>query len=279
MKVFLVAFLLVAIAGVVFFFGWVQIQLEENQYAVLFTKTKGWDKEATPAGKFIWRWERLVPTNMSIHKYEIVPRFIKISSEGSLPSGEIYAVVLEPVPDFTFSLRLAVSYSLRPEYLPLVAAERNILPADIDQLYTEVEESFAFKATAHVRDLSTDANVSAKETADLFSGKLAAQFAVDFPELDIRSVRIEQLNLPDFELYQRAKQNFLAIAQKRQEGLSLAAYETAQAESRSERHFTMLEQYGKLLSAYPPLIELFKLKEGDMSSIVADLENSQIVGE
>ena len=56
MKKFLILLiLLLVIGGVVFFFGWIQILLPPGTYAVINTKTGGYEEKAIPAGDFAWR--------------------------------------------------------------------------------------------------------------------------------------------------------------------------------------------------------------------------------
>jgi hypothetical protein len=57
MKKFIFLFIILLIAGgCAFFFGWIQILIPAETYAVAFTKTGGFDDEVIEPGKFVWRW-------------------------------------------------------------------------------------------------------------------------------------------------------------------------------------------------------------------------------
>src|SRR6056297_3206225 len=104
MKVKLVLFLilLILIGGAAFYFGWIQFQLDEHTYGVVFSKTSGYEEEVLRPGEFNWRWEALIPTNMTLHEIEVLPRSVDLEKSGSLPSGSIYAQAVEASTDFKY---------------------------------------------------------------------------------------------------------------------------------------------------------------------------------
>jgi hypothetical protein len=75
MKAFLITLIiLVVLAGAAFYFGWLQILLPAENYAVIFTKTGGYDETVVRPGEFSWRWQRLIPTNMTVYTFDLHPR-------------------------------------------------------------------------------------------------------------------------------------------------------------------------------------------------------------
>ncbi len=108
---------IVIIAGVVFYFGWIQIKLEEDSYAIVFTKTNGWEEEHISPGEFAWRWQRLIPTNLTLHEFPITPHATSATLRGNLPSGSTYGALLETANPFSFVISVDVIYRIRPASL------------------------------------------------------------------------------------------------------------------------------------------------------------------
>ena len=119
-----VSVVLVLLAVAVFFVGWVQILIPAGTYAVIHTKTGGYEQEVVTSGEFMWRVERLLPTNMKLYRFkpEVMEVDVPVVS-GVLPSGELYASFMENSPDFSYEIDLKVFISVIPESLPRLVAE------------------------------------------------------------------------------------------------------------------------------------------------------------
>lgn len=273
-KLIIILIILLAIGGVVFYFGWVQIQLPENTYAVLFTKTGGWDEDVTEPGKFNWRWERLIPTNCTIHKFTLTTHTAEFTSSGTLPSGDIYSGIMEPSPDFGFSLDMTVSFGLKPESLPALVSDAQLSEESFETWYPETATAIASKAGAFIRERSTDVNTASSLTAmaDAFIRELTIYLENSFPIVDLKAVFVDDIEVPDFDLYLTAKELFLEFSQSRKESFEEALPRITWTESRAEQHFNILEQYGELISRYPALLELFSLKEGDLGKLLEEID-------
>ena len=88
MRKFLVSLLLVVIAaGVAFYFGWIQLQLPADTYGVIFTKTNGFEQNVVKPGTFVWRWQRLLPTNLTLFTYQLKPQESEVAKTAKLLMG------------------------------------------------------------------------------------------------------------------------------------------------------------------------------------------------
>ena len=267
--------ILVAICGTAFYFGWVQIQLPENTYAVLFTKTGGWDKTVTSPGKFTWRWERLIPTNCSIHKFTLKPYTARLSASGSLPSGDIYAVMLDPSPNFDFSLRMSVSFGVNTDSLPKLVAATVLTEDTFEAWHRETEAAISAKAGAFIRERSVNVSSASSLQAmgDSIVKDLTRYLEGSFPAVDFKAIVVEDIKVPDFSLYLAAKDLFLDFSKSRKESYEEALSHITWTESRAEQHFNVLERYGELITRYPALLELISLKGGDLGLILREIDS------
>ena len=277
-KLLVILPILIILAGVVFYFGWVQIQLPENTFAVIFTKTGGWDDSVTKPGTFVWRWERLLPTNLSIHKFKLAPYTTSVSAMGSLPSGDVYAQVLDPPPEFSFSLKLSISFTLNPEALPGLVSDALLSEESYSTWHSENQEIITAKASAFIRERSTKSGFAQQLTnmgAEV-SDALSEYLESSLPYLNISACTIRGIEVPDFDLYIAAKELYLDLARKRKESLEAALEQISWTESRTQAHFDALQRYGELITQYPSLLDLIELKEGNLGSILEDIDSFSV---
>lgn len=273
---FLILFLIILLGGAGFYFGWIQIQLDENSYAVIFTKMHGYDEEVVRPGTFLWRWDRLVPTNMTVHTFTVTPQRKNVSLSGSLPSSDIYASYLEGSPDFSYNLSFRVSFSIRPESLPELLREHHVTPDTLGSWYQDVFSRCLMEGTAMLEEKVEAAASSSPAgylSTSLGSG-LMERLSGLYPQLEFHSILPETIELPDFDLYRQGKSMYLSLMSEK---------EAAEAESirRSSEFFVtesvrldMLEKYGKLLTEYPILLDYMKL--GGVTDI-RDIEVKEVL--
>jgi hypothetical protein len=104
------------------------------------------------------------------------------------------------------------------------------------------------------------------------SRSLESYLGSAMPHVIIRSMTIRNVEVPDVELYTVAKELYLDLARKRQESYAAALAEITWTESRSQQHFDVIERYGELITRYPTLLELFKLKGGELGTILNEID-------
>ncbi|MDR3276388.1 MAG: hypothetical protein LBT11_04135, partial [Treponema sp.] len=110
--------ILVALGGVVFFFGWVQLQVPPGSVGIIRSKTHGLDPRPVQEGEFRWIWYRLIPTNtqVTIFRPDLTEKSIRIS--GTLPSGELYSTFAGLDEDFSYAVSGALTFSIKVDALP-----------------------------------------------------------------------------------------------------------------------------------------------------------------
>ena len=78
---------LLIFSAVVFFIGWIQFYVRPGTCAIMKSKTGGLYHSAVVPGVFTWRWERLLPTNVSLEIFDLSVYKATQSVSGELPSA------------------------------------------------------------------------------------------------------------------------------------------------------------------------------------------------
>lgn len=258
MKALLVLLLVVIFCGAGFFIGWIQPQLPANSYAVLHTKTNGVEDDVIQAGEFTWRWQRLIPKNTTLHVFELAPFRTEVEMTGTLPSGVLYSDYLPDTPDFSFDISFAITLTLVPEELPMLVSEHGITGESVQSWYESEAQFLAQMATEFILQI--------EDPADLYdAGRISeqlrshVQYAGEAVEvIDIRPVVI---HLPDLDLYLAAKQAFMEISRAQKEARTAAIRQLEPQRERERQTIAMLQEYGRLLSEYPVLVDFIGVLE------------------
>ena len=252
MKRLIISLIILVLAGAaIFFLGWIQILIPPGTYAVIHTKTGGYDKDVLPSGEFSWRIERLLPTNMRLYKFTLEPVEIDIPLiEGVLPSGNIYASVMEKAPDFSFEILLSVSFTLIPDALPRLVEYESLTPDNLSQWYREIGYSIGRHISEMIKQDPAQLNQPGYQ--DNLLSRLSKM--TEFSHLEITQIKPINVQIPDMELYSEAKRIYFNISSAR-EAKDLLAIEE------EETNLKMLREYAKLLTEYPVLIQYLYLKE------------------
>ncbi len=140
--------------------------------------------------------------------------------------------------------------------------------------YAEAEAAIASKAGTFIRERATDVNSASSLTsmANSFIQDLTVYLERSFPVIDFKAVFVDDIELPDIDLYLTAKELFLEYSESRKESYEEALSRITWTESRSEQHFDILEKYGELISRYPTLLDLFSLKEGNLGKLLEEID-------
>jgi len=80
-----------------------------------------------------------------------------------------------------------------------------------------------------------------------------------YPNIDFHSVTPEDIRLPDFDLYRKGKEMYLAIMTEKQAAESESVKRSSEFFVTESVKLDTLEKYGALLTEYPILLEYMKL--------------------
>ncbi len=247
-------------------YGWVQWDIPEGYGGLIHTKftwrdgkrAGGFDRELTVNDGLHWRWEKLIPTNLTMHLYPLAIRSVTLSTSGTLPSGDLYLNFLEEKGDSRFDWNLSVylSYRLRTEMVPSLAGKEGILPENLEDYLAKEEDLIKNELYAYLADYSPETNIADKmESARGEINRL-------HPYLEVTSLAPDRISLPDYALYEKARTLYFSYLDERNRSLGEMISRVAPKTAVNEEKMKVLEEYGKVLTEYPVLIDFFAL-DGD----------------
>ncbi len=278
MKIFLkILTIIIVIGGIAgFIYGWVTLFVPPDTYCVAFSKTNGFDTKVIEPGKFTWRWERLIPTNMTLYKFLLKPYSTTIEVNGKLPSAEVYSSVMPEQPDFSYNLKVSVSVTVNPEKLPYLVKEKGLRPDNFDKWFQNQVES-AVESMAGFLQKNSSNSVLMQDFSEVNS-KAKSYLKEKLPYLVFKDLSILSYNVPDITLYAKAKEIYFQLAdaqlQSQKSIIKMAENKKVEDLLSQEQEKLKLEQYreyGKLLTEYPILLKFFALKEGKIGKLNLEL--------
>lgn len=251
--------ILILAAGAVFYFGLVSFQLEEGDYAVMFTKTHGYETDPLVPGVFNWRWQALIPTNMTLHTFSLETRTVPIRRSGNLMSSELYGSLIPESPDFSWNIDLDVVYRILPQALPKLVSD-GLLSGGIEEWYAHYESRIVAE-TDEIMEKSVVGDAAENLMNPIALGNLIRDtLAASREEVEIISVGINAVSVPDMALYARARELYFQLMDARETAIAAAESQSIEREDAADSRMRILENYGRILTEYPVLIDFFSLE-------------------
>ncbi|KGE73933.1 SPFH domain-containing protein [Spirochaeta lutea] len=262
MKKFIISLLiLVIIGGVVFFFGWVQLKLSPGEGLILFSKTNGWESELLKPGDFHWRWQALLPTNVTMYRVPTYRKTESISFSGDLPSGDVYATFINEPGAFRFQVDLSVEYQINSDAWVSLIQDGRFDPESPEQFFLTVNQSLSASIPTFLSSAASILSEGQSENAlDTLQERLTSFLNSQIDEITVTSTSLKSISLPDTSLYQTTRDAYNAVVQATAEGKAEAARESTFEQDRLSERVRQLGEYGRVLEEYPTLLEYFSLQ-------------------
>jgi hypothetical protein len=259
---------LMVAAAAVFFIGWLQFTVRPGNCAIMVTKTGGVYEKPIVPGKFEWRWERLLPTNVDLRTFALTPYTSKQSVSGSLPSADIYSKQMKNNPDFSYAAVLSITMEATPEQILNLVKSRNIKSQkELNDYFDSRAVLAAKKVMEYFLDKKeSDISFSTKAVSNDELAEIITNDKNDFLDMSITDVSVISAKVPDLYLYKLAKNSYNSYQLQVTESLRKIAGEQAVSIVEENRSLERLEKLGQLLQKYPQLQEVFK--NGDATSIM-----------
>ncbi|MDR1444552.1 MAG: hypothetical protein LBI94_06700 [Treponema sp.] len=258
-KFFIVFFILLALGGAGFFFGWVQLEVSPGSYGIMRSKTHGIDETLIREGEFRWVWYKLIPANTDIRAYRLPRVERRINQRGVLPSADVYASFAVVDADFSYEFDAVLSFTLDPDSLIPLVRERDIQGQDeLDAYAASLGQDIEGFVLRCMESVDGDELQRIMETGA--SAALEREVLVNFPYIRDFSCRIPQIRFPDFQLYSRLRDLYTDYLDRQRDYMSAAAYGNAERHIDSRFRLDELAAYGDLLTRYPVLLEYLKLE-------------------
>ena len=281
MKIFrtilIIAVILLACAGALFFFGWTQFSIPAGKYGVMLSKSSGYYSQAIIPGNVTWRWERLIPTNAHILIFDLAPRQIHYAIDGSLPSAEQYRKILNTKDDFSWSFSADALVTLKPEYLISVVTKNTIQTQEGLETYIDSHIQAALQTIMYryISELSDNpyAYQQVKTDYHAFSEKIKEELAKNLSqEFSVESVALSKITIPDIHTYKLAEQAYNVYEQQREILLAETAAKEAQYAASEQFQIDRLTKWGDFLAKYPHIIELIAAAQNDSKTALNALK-------
>lgn len=265
---FLSTFIILFIfAIVVFFFGWIQFLVKPGTCAIMTSKTSGLYKEAIIPGKFLWRWERLLPTNVHLENFSLKSFTSNQIVQGFLPSGDIYAKEFDKNLDFSYRFNMDINLNVNPQKIYELYKSNKIQNDDDLQKFLEQNaKSLSFLIAEEIlKSNENDSFYVQNEILDeTFINKILNKN--NFDGIQINSVELKNSKIPDVKFYNKIKNFYDAYLENIQSKIDKKAEEQAQKILDEDRNLKRLEQFAELIKKYPELSDL--AKNGDLTSLM-----------
>lgn len=258
---------LVVFAGACFFIGWITFLVKPGYCAVMFSKTSGIYEKPVMPGVFTWRWERLLPTNVTLETFDLSPFKTTQVVSGTLPSSKIYDDFADVKHNFSYNFKLNLSFNFTPE--AILQMYRNNKIRTNDDLY-EFYENRAKLASSFVAEYLIEKKNDSLLQVSAFSEeqilKILMSHKGDFDGITFSSIELLDCTLPDYEVYlesKKAYEEYLVLLKNR---LDEKAEQHADKYIEQQMVIDQLEKLGALMKKYPQFEEMFK--DGDAAAIM-----------
>ena len=272
-KIVFSIFVVIIICLSVFVLGWSNLYVNPGEYGVMISKTNGVDNKIITSGEFNWKWQKLLPTNVVIRKFSLSPYQSSQSVSGSLPSASVYSMHLDDHPDFTYRIDLNIELSVKEDKILDLVKDLDL--KDQSELDAYLENK-AKLLTQYVMDYildNADSNrylvSKALNSSDL--KKITESNEKDFNDINLNFVEIVSCRIPDFDMYNLAKESFVSYQEALNSSMEQRVKEQAEKRVEEDRTIEQLEKFAVLLKKYPQLEELSK--NGSINDIINTLRN------
>ncbi|UTC67407.1 MULTISPECIES: SPFH domain-containing protein [unclassified Treponema] len=270
-------FVLIILGGSAFFFGWMQFSVPAGSYGVMLSKSGGYHDKLIVPGEFMWRWERLVPTNSKILTFNLKPQEIEYKTEGVLPSADKFGLIMEQKSDFRWKFALKVSAAAKPESLIGLVKNASIkTQSDLDDfIRTRVEEAAQKSANGFIEYFlsNTEEYEKLKFQYSAFNEKIASDIKTALNnEIEIVSVELSSdFLIPDLKLYMTIRDVYSEYEKAKSKVFTELMVEEGKTAAASKFRMNDMKEWGELLKQYPQLIDFLAVARSDASETLKAL--------
>mgnify|MGYP003548697238 CR=1 FL=1 len=209
-KTVIAFFILLIFFSAVFYIGWVQFRVEPDACGIITTKLNGVYKEPIQPGKFYWNWEFLLPTNAQIKQFKVTPQNITVSTKGYLPSGQVYSAIYNSNDNFEYEFSLSMTLSVSAEQIAIMYEQGKISDNEtLIQYLNTCGDTIAQACTNfYLKKLQEKPYVPVESYRrdEIVS---AIKVYNEIPEVDIYQLALVSSKVPDYNLYDKMKKNYM----------------------------------------------------------------------
>lgn len=248
--------LFLSILGFGFYLGLEQVDLEENTYGIVFTKTTGWKDTLLEKKGFRWSIEKVIPTNYIVHKFKIEKLAIAINEAETLPSGDLYADFAKiDKANFQYNYRVNTFVKFKKEYLISYAQKGYFTQETFNSWISNKTKTIEESLTSYI-----NGKIEIGETLTLNSNVLNHITSL-FPEFTFDEIIIN-LKQSDYVLYNSVRNRYINFIETQTEAEKKFLKKSFEDQNELKLKLELIEMYGKVFTKYPIMIEYIKADKG-----------------
>ena len=209
-KTFIAFFILLIFCGAVFFIGWTQLRVEPDSCGIVVTKLNGASEKPIQPGEFYWNWEFLLPTNAQLITFKVTPANLTKTTSGSLPSGQIYSSIYSSPNNFDYSFTISMTLSVSAEQIASMYKAGKISDNTTltEYLNTCGDTISQLVTNFYLKKLKDNPYLPIESyRRDEIVNSIRAYNEI--PEVDIYQLALVSSKVPDYNLYDKMKKNYM----------------------------------------------------------------------
>lgn len=270
-KFFINLIVLAIFSAVIFYIGWITFMIKPGYCAVMTSKTCGVYEKPIVAGAFTWRWERLLPTNVTLETFDLTPYRTSQTVAGELPSAKLYKDYAASSADFSYNIKFNIGMSISPEQILKLYRENKLKTnEDLQEYYGNRAKVAAGLISDFIikKNTGTVITPSALTESEVLEAVMSKKD--EFEGIAFSMVEVSDCRIPDIEVYNKAKKSYEEFLVMLNAKLEQYADKNASSYMEMDRTFKQFEKIGELMKVYPHLQDMFK--SGDAAAIITALK-------
>lgn len=244
--------LLLAFFIFVFYLGMEKIELEENQYGIVFTKTSGWSDRIVDKEGFSWSYEKVIPENYNIHKFRIEKSYLELKGNGTLPSGKLYAD-FSGISDSNFNYSYAIStfFKFNKDYLRDYVIKGYFTEESYSAWIENSKTSISNYINGYINKRVNDGNYFT------FKADITQDLRSSYPHFHFEELSVN-ITSPDLNLYKTSREYYINHIEEKIAAEKEFLGESLKQQTNQKVKLELLKMYGEVFTQYPIMIEYIK---------------------
>lgn len=245
--------IIVVFAGFVFWLGLENRELKENSVGIVYTKTSGWSEKVLIPGKFNWSFQKVIPTNYTLHTFLIETQNINFEIKDTLPSSNLYASFNSiEVDNFNYSFNFSGNIKLNSDYIPKLVQDGEFTQ---DNFLKWQEENI--QKIKNILKIYISKSVIISNTLEMNS--VTEEYISNlFPYYNFRDIYIN-IKSPDMELYEVCRKRYIQNIETQTSADEEYLVQSLKQQNEEQLKLDLLKKYGEIFTSYPIMIEYLKI--------------------
>jgi hypothetical protein len=279
-KAILIFILLIIAAGVVLYFGWVNVK--PGFFGIAHSTITGTIEYPLESGKIHWFWQKLIPKSFHLYMVERDPVFLSFKTTYSLPGSE----QLEEFGRFDLTVQTNIQYSIEYD------AARKLIDSSI---FTEFDDYFVGLVSSRVdeavEEFVFENMIRYTKYDEAISYSMLSVLEENIERRignSIRAYKLEDASwsityteVPQIELYNDALNRYFShlenVYRFKEDELDRESVYLARMKE-NDLEIDRWEKYGELIKKYPELLKYFYIEKFSGQADVLVLPQNETTG-